>query len=468
MIRFFRFSGPLQFGILFLLIWLFRLPLFFTDAPLMWQDVKNLALGEKLAEGFLLYRDVIDSSAPFSASVYWFLHILFGHSLLALYIVSGLLLFAQAQAFKWICSSNDILSDKGDIPALVYVVVACSCFDFMSLSPAFISLTFILIALNSVFKQIKSQNNEGEIFATGLYLGLAYLSFAPTLIYLLLACTTFLLFTRTNLRHYLLFFTGFLFPILFCLTFFYVLDGYTEFVSQYLFQFPAVFDFKVGFDWKIFAFIAFPSVLLALVGIVRAVTYSRFIIYQVISQRIMFIWLLTTILIVTIFFKNLTTAFSLLIPFLAFFITHFFQLMKKKQLGGYLMLIFMVYNLRMLYSYTNIPYLNKSLINFNNQIVVEGAWNKKFEHKRVWVIGNELSLYINNSIATGYFDFNLSKSILAHPEFYVNVNHIYHTLSIDMPEVIIDKEGLLPAIMEKIPLLKNHYYMAEKGVYLTK
>ncbi len=466
MIRFFRFSGPVQFGILFLLIWLFRLPLFFTDAPLLWEDVKNLAIGEKLADGFLLYRDIIDSSAPLSALVYWFLSLVAGRSMSLLYIISGIILFVQSQIFKWICNSNEILSEKGDLPALIYVVMAGTCFDFFSLSPAFISLTFLLIAINGVFKHIKSENDEGGIFATGLILGLAYLSFAPAIIYFLLTYFTFLVFTRTHFRHYLLFATGFAFPILFCLTFFFILDAEAEFVNYYLFQFPAALGFERGFNWKIIAFLVLPSFLFTIVGIIRAATFRRFIIYQVISQRIMFIWLLFTVIIVTLFFKNFTSAFSLAIPFVSFFICHFFQLMKKKKLGGYLLLILLIYNLRMVYSYIELPYLNKNLIDFNNQVLKPSPLTGKFKDKKIWVIGNELAVYSHNKIATCYFDFQLSKSILTHPEYYDNLNHIYYSLLIDMPEVIIDNEALMPIIFEKIPLLKKAYISPEKGIYI--
>ncbi|MFN0048314.1 MAG: hypothetical protein ACKVOU_04250 [Cytophagales bacterium] len=468
MIRFFRFSGPFQFGILFFMIWLFRMPLFLTDTPLLWEDVNHLALGEKLADGFLIYRDIIDSTGPLAATVYWFISVFAARSLVTFYVIAGFLLFIQSQIFKWLCSNNDILSDKGDLPALLYVVVASTCFDFFSLSPAFISLTFVLIALNSIFKHIKSENNEGEIFTTGLFLGLAYLTFAPALAFFILSFFTFAVFTRSSVRYYFLFATGFIFPTLLCLTIFFMLDGFTEFVHYYLFQFPAAIGFESNFGWKILAFMVLPSFLFGLMGVIRAFTYKRFIIYQVISQRIIFIWLVVTLLIVTFFFKETTSAFSLTIPFIAFFITHFFQLIKQKKLGGYLLLIYVIYSLRMVYSYIDLPFLNKNLINFNNQVAAPSKWNKVFENKKILVIGKENAVFQNNKLATCYFDFELSQPILAHPEYYENTNHIYSAFLTDMPDVIIDNEVLMPNIVEKVPYIKNHFYQSEKGIYVRK
>lgn len=468
MIRFFRFSGPLQFGALFLLIWIFKLPLFFTNAPLLWEDIDNLSLGEKLSDGFLIYRDIINTTGPIAAFIYWMLSLIITKSVGFFYIVAAILLFIQSQIFKWVCNNNEILSERGDLQALIYVIVATTCFDFFSLSPAFISVTFVLVALNSIFKHIKSENNEGEIFTTGIFLGLAYLTFAPAIVLFLLSMFTFLVFTRTSFRYYLLYATGFLFPVLSCYIVFYLLDGGSEFANFYLFQFPAAIGFDESINWRTISFLVLPSFLFTFFGIIRAASYRRFIIYQVISQRIMFIWLLVIWLVVFFFFKNVTSSFFLLVPFLAFFITHFFQLMSKKRLGGFLLFIFLIYNLRMVYSYIEIPYLNRPLINFNNQVANPNKWSKIFQEKKILVIGKENEIYFNNKLATCYFDFELSKSILKHPEYYENVAHIYKSFLQDMPEVIIDNEALMPAILEKIPYLKRRFYESQKGVYIRK
>lgn len=466
MISFFRFSGPLQLAALFIMVWLFRLPLFFTDTPLLWEDVKYLTLGEKLTEGFWMYKDVIDNTPPLAALFYRITDLLFGRSIYAFYIISGFLVFFQALLFKWLCNNNDIISDKSDVPALMYIVVSIVCFDFVSLSPALLSLTFVLIALNSVFKHIKSENNEGEIFSTGLYIGLAYLTFAPTAIFFVLSLLSFIFVTRTPLRHYLLYITGFFFPTLFCLTLMYIVDGHTEFIQYFLFQFPAAIGFKDDFDWNVLVFISIPSLLLSLVGIFRALTYRRFIIYQVIIQRIMFLWLLFSFALIVLFFNNITSAFIMLVPFIAFFITHFFQLMGKRKIGEYLLILYLVYSLRSIYSYIDLPYLNKDLINFNQQLAIRNKFNERFNNKKILVTATMPEIYINNRLATAYYNWDLSKAILQNPSYYENLTHIYNHFFSDLPEVIIDQSGVMPAIFDKIPKLKSLYRLESGSIYI--
>ena len=200
MLRFFKHSGPLQLIALFLLTLFTRLPLFISDSPLLMEDLRHLVLGEKMASGSFIYKDIIDAVPPISALIYWMLGSLFGRSLLAFQLVASFLIFIQALLFRHLCNKNDLMSEKGDIPAFAYIICSMVCYDFMSLSPCLISLTFILIAFDRIFKHIKSENNEGEIFATGFYIGIAYLCFAPAIIFSFMGYIAFVLYTRTSIR----------------------------------------------------------------------------------------------------------------------------------------------------------------------------------------------------------------------------------------------------------------------------
>ena len=108
-----------------------------------------------MASGDILYKDLWDNIAPLSATSYWIMHVLFGKSQLAYQIVALILVLIQSVQFNSILIRNNAYNESSYIPAALYVIVGSIFFDFMTLSPQLIALTFILPALNNTFQHIE-------------------------------------------------------------------------------------------------------------------------------------------------------------------------------------------------------------------------------------------------------------------------------------------------------------------------
>ncbi|MDQ3290781.1 MAG: hypothetical protein M3Q05_05760, partial [Bacteroidota bacterium] len=96
MIRYFRsllLSRLLSLVLLFLAI---RIPLLVWGVPLTLPELKSMVLGERMANGYLLYRDIFDNEAPLAAGVFWLIDLLAGRSLVVYRILPMILLFLQA------------------------------------------------------------------------------------------------------------------------------------------------------------------------------------------------------------------------------------------------------------------------------------------------------------------------------------------------------------------------------------
>jgi hypothetical protein len=419
-----------------------------------------------MATGSLIYRDVIASVPPGSALVYSLFGTIFGRSLVAFQIMATLLVFAHALIFRYMCNSNDLMSEKGDIPAFVYIICSVVCYDFMSLSPCLISLTFILIAFDRIFKHIRKENNESEIFATGFYLGIAYLCFAPTVIYIVMAYLAFLLYTRTSFRYYMLLLTGFIFPTLCVLTFFFYFDGLIEFLNYYIYNFPVRPDFSFDIDAGNIAIITWPILLLTILGFIVTARYKRFINYQSICQQMMFMLLVATLGVIILFFSHTLTSFMLLVPFMSFFISHFLILARRKNLVSILTMFFVLNSTQVIYSYLPISIYNADILDFNKQISLPSTWNDKYQNKKIAAFGNDISIFRNNQLGTSYFDWELSSKYLEGMDYYSKVVHVYNGISRDMPDVIIDEKNVMPKVFDRIPALAKAYKKTSlAGVY---
>lgn len=457
MIQFFRFSSPLQVGVLLLLIALFRLPLLFTHAPLLWENLYYFTISHKIANGAWLYKDIIDTLPPLTGLIFGGLHALFGASKEASVIVCALLVVVQAVMFARLCNQNDILTEKGMVPALMYVLASFTLYDFAFLSPAVISNTFLLAGLHSIFKHVKSENNEGEIFTSAAFLGLAYLSLPITFLYFLLSLLTFLLYTRTSPRQYLLFFTGFAFPIMCVGTYFYLYDAFVPLCSYYFFN--TLFTTHYTHDTNLGAviFILLPVVTIVMVGMFRSFGYRRFIIYQAICQRLMFIWLLVLCVVVGVFLPNNISVFFVIVSFVAFFMSHFFLLMPSKKWGTYIVIIYLFYVGRVNYSYIKWPYIEEDLVNFNGQVCEIMPQSIPYKNKKVWVIGHNPAWYVYNTHATPFYHWPHTQAVLGKLDTYPQIIAAYKGITTDLPEIIVDEAKLMPLIFDRIPALRSKY-----------
>src|SRR5690606_28820248 len=118
---------------LFLLVLLFlaiRLPLLFLGIPATASELLHMLVGERMAGGFAMYRDIYDTTAPLSAFVYWTIDVIAGRSYLSYRIVATLLLLFQAIMFNVTLNRHQVYAGKGYIPALLYLLMGSLTFEF--------------------------------------------------------------------------------------------------------------------------------------------------------------------------------------------------------------------------------------------------------------------------------------------------------------------------------------------------
>ena len=98
-------------------------------------------------------------------------------------------------------------------------------------------------------------------------------------------------------------------------------------------------------------------------------------------------------------------------------------------------------------------YLSKygklSSVNYDTLIVK----NKRapIDSKKVLVLDDDITVYQSNELATGFFDWSLSKDIFEHPDYYDNVTKVNNFFKEDPPDVIIDTNQLMPEFFKRIP-----------------
>jgi hypothetical protein len=183
--------------------------------------------------------------------------------------------------------------------------------------------------------------------------------------------------------------------------------------------------------------------------------------YQTQLVQSMFFWMVFSFL--HLFFSKdiRPQSFITLIPSLSFFITHSLLVIQKKkfaEMGIWILLITTVC-ISYLARYEAIP------VDYSHLMVDDEKLSKPA--KRVLVLDSGINVYKDYSLASPFFNWELSEPIFSTPEYYESVVSVYRGLVSDPPDVIRDKEDKLKPFLDRIPQLRN-MYTREGPFYLKK
>jgi hypothetical protein len=453
LLRYFRINDPYRLLGLLLLFLVICLPLLIDLPPITYPELKSILIGERLNEGQGMYRGVVDNTAPLAA---WFVEIVdsvFGRSILGRHIAAFILIFLQSVYVGIMFITRKVFNENTYIPSLLFCLLSVFSFDALMLSGELVGLTFLLLALNNLFKEIEFRVQRDEtIFNLGLFISLASLFSFAYCIYVICALVVLFFFTRTPLRKFLLLVFGFLLPHLLILTFAYLNDSLSKLWEYY-------YVANLRFNRQTFISIQSLMVLSAIplfyfiVSVFMLQREARFSKYQSQLLQTMFLWIGFSF--IYIFYCKSFRPQNLIvfIPALAFLFSHFFLFIRRRRFAE--MNIWIV-----LIGVTSTCYLaryNKlKSVNYESLIVsgpVEGApYNKK-----ILILENDLSYFRQNKLATPYLNWGLSEGVFRNPDYYENVTEVYHFLRTDPPQIILDRENLMKPFLEQMPEIKKRY-----------
>ena len=170
-------------------------------------------IGEKINEGWMMYKDLDANTGFFSSLVYSITSFIGGRSHMLLFVISTVLVFIQAIILNISLNVNGVLKEKSFVPALIYIVLSSMFVDFYTLSPPMMATTFLILALGTMFSQMKNSRADASFFMIGFHVGLATMFYSPSFLFVILFLFGVLLYLSAKLRTVLLVFFGFVFPL---------------------------------------------------------------------------------------------------------------------------------------------------------------------------------------------------------------------------------------------------------------
>ncbi|MGK7390061.1 MAG: hypothetical protein ACNS60_06910 [Candidatus Cyclobacteriaceae bacterium M2_1C_046] len=465
MLSFFRFNDPYRLVFVFLILLIIRLPVLLSDDALSHSDLHYMVIGEKMDEGAMLYIELWDNIAPLAAGVYWIIDALFGRSLLAYQIISLLLITIQAAIFNRLLLNNKAFNENSYAPALIYVICASLFFDFFTLTPILMSITFLLMALDRLFDhmEIRAKRDE-QIFSIGLQIGVAALFYLPVIIIAPAILLILAFFTGTVFRRYILLSFGVTLPFLLLIAYYLLKDGvrdlYYSFFNPWM-----VIDAESLMDFSGLAIILAVPAIYLLLGFGKVMQGLRFTNYQLRLTQAMFIWLLFSVVIMFFGTKLAPAKFMLLVPPLAFYISHYFLSMRKNLKSEIIFAFFFVPVLLVsLGTYFDF-FFTKNYVHYKRLLVSSTPYDEMVKGKSVLVLDENVDIYKEATLATPYFNWRLTEPLFDSPEYYDNITEIFVAFKNDPPAIVIDPHQKMEEVMKHIPWLKENYRLLEEDIY---
>lgn len=452
MIRYFRINDPYRLVGLLILLLIIYLPLFIYDSPISVPELKSVLLGEKQNEGYDMYRDVVDNTAPLAAWAHEILDSVFGRSLLARHILAFIIIFLQSAYLGILFITKKVFSENTFIPSLLFAVLYFFSYDTIALSNELLGSGFLLLALNNLFQEIEFRHERDEsIFNLGLCISLASLFSFAFIVYLPCAIVILLLFTRSTPRKYLLLVFGFLLPHLLVISISFVQDSTGPLWDYYYLSNLSFERNEFATARTLLTLSAVPLVyfVISLIMLNREARFSK---YQTQIVQAVFIWLAFSMLFV-FYAKDLRPqTLVVFIPGLSLLLTHFFLLIRRKKfvtLNSWLLfggVIAMAYLTR----FDKIKSVDYSALRVQqNMTDVSG--------KRILILQDTLDPYHSNYLATPFLNWDLSEDIFRNPDYYANVTQVYRAFKTDPPVLILDSNNLLENFFKRMPEVRAQY-----------
>lgn len=453
MLRFFRLNDPYRLLGVLLVMLVLALPLFFYAPPLTLKEFKDILLGELLNNGKGMYTELVDDTPWMAAQVARWTAFLFGRSETARHILALLVLFFQAAFFSSILVRNRAFNENNYLSAFVFALLCFFSFDMLSLSNELWASTFVLLALNNLFKGIefKAQRDE-TILNLGFYLGIASLFVFSFAVFLVGAWVVLLVYARLDLRKSLMLFFGFFFPHLLLLVLYYFKDGLPE-LAAYFYNANLTFHSTSFISGYSMMWLGSAIALFFLFSMFMLGREARFTKYQGQLLQVMLLWMLFALIEILIAREFSPHRFVILIPSLAYLISHYLLLIRRKWIAEIMLwiLLFSVVGLSTAARFQKITQIDYS------KMFLKNSEYPSIKDKKVFTLNNHIEIYQDNTAVTFFLNWDLSKEIFLLNQYYKDLVVINNSFVNDPPDVIVDKDNIMKDVFSRLPKLQSQY-----------
>lgn len=436
-----------------------------VDTPLLQPEMIWMLLGERMADGKHMYIDIIDDTGPLSGGVFWVVHLVFGKSALAYKVFAIFIVLFQVIYVNYLFIRYKSFEDNTYIPAFVMTVLFYVSFDLVTLSPALMGSTFIVLALGQLFSQTVLQKEGSDaVLLVGIFGGIAACFHFPLATFLPFLLVSGIVVSGFSFQQIIVSLIAYAMPLVFCALYYFWIDGFEAFFFEFIIA-PRLIESYAHVTFRdlalLFALPLFFSVMGFFVGFIfksQTVNQQK----QLQLNLIFSIFAVSAILLTN---RRAPYQFIVILPALTYFISLLLVVYKKGIAIKILTAVFVI----------GIPAIGITwtLMQINTGKIK--TYSVTFEEKheiskgrKILVLGEDMGYYQNASLSTPYLHFRLSKNVIQDQEDLENTVKVYENFLKERPEIVFDEEGVFSGLLDRIPILSQFYEKRGTSYFLKK
>lgn len=461
MLRFFRVNDPYRLLAIFVLFVLLSLPVLLADDGLSRTALFAIVLGQKMYEGLTPYVTLIDHTPVLSL---WLNSVVFavaGKSAWTRELLALVVLLFQGAYVAVVFIQKKAFEENTYLPALLFVLLCLISSDLFTLTPTLLGSGFLLLALNSLIKEIEFRNyqDDDQVLKTGFYLALTTLAENSFFVYFLGTWLILVLFARLTARKHIVYVTGFLLPHVLLFTAYWFMGNHHQLLTHFYGYFFA--KTKGLLTWSELLLTASIPVFFLLISFFRLTVGSRLTNYQSQLFQVMVLWLLFGV--AYLFFVSELRPQCLLpmFPPLCFLIAHFLLTIQRKRWAE----VFLWLLLIGLPGYAYL--LQKGKVPGINNAGLYVKTNTEEKRPRAFLLTEENSLGITYEPATGLMNGCQKMDLFTPVPTYNSLTILAQQLELGKPAVIVDPQNRLHQYWQHIPNWKKRYQKKGTRYYLV-
>ncbi|WP_373496435.1 hypothetical protein [Aquiflexum sp.] len=466
MLSFFRINDPSRLIVIIaVLLLLSSVYIWILQVPLLQPEGIWLLIGERMADGKHMYIDIIDDTGPLSSGVYWICHLLVGKFVMMYKVLAILVVLFQIIYINNLYIKYKSFEENTYIPSLVMVILFHLSLDMITLSPALLGSTFIMLALGQLFSQtVLQKEGSDSILLVGIYGGIAACFHFPLVTFLPFLLVAGIVVSGFSFRQLILALVSYLLPITFCAIYYFWIDGLFAFFDQFIIS-PRNIESYAHVSYRDLAILFTVPLFFTTLGFFVGLIVKSQTVNQQKQLQLILIFLIFAL--GSLFLTNRTTPYQLIviIPGLAYFITFLFVAFKKGTPIKILAAVF-VFGIPMIgYTWTFFQINSGSI---NSYAIEISEVHRMTDGKRILVLSEDLGYYHNASLATPYLNYRLSKINLQDHTSLEKSAQIFQNFQKETPDLIVDEDGVFGKLLEKMPLLNKQFTLIKPNIYMKK
>lgn len=138
--------------------------------------------------------------------------------------LAALLSFIQALFINDIVNENKIVAKKNYMAGLLFIIISSLFKESLQLTPALLSLTFVILSTHRMFSLIKKEKAFGDVFDVGFLVAIAVLFYFPAILFILFAYIGLGTMKAFSYRDWIIIFLGMLSPFILVFTWYFWFD----------------------------------------------------------------------------------------------------------------------------------------------------------------------------------------------------------------------------------------------------